>query len=83
MKTSPRSALPVSSRNYRSTTFSHEDEVEVKRIWKRECLASCARTGLRRARSTAYTPGFGRQHRPTLSALTVEDPIGLLLYNRR
>jgi len=28
---------------------------------------SCARTGFRRARarSTAYTPGLGRQHRPT------------------
>ena len=83
MNTPRRSALSVSSRNHRSTRFSHEDEVEVKCMWKRECLASCARTGFRRARarSTAYTPGFGRQHRPTLSALPVEHPIGLLPYS--
>jgi hypothetical protein len=39
MKKPPRSALPVSSRNHRSTRFSHENEVEVKCMWKRECLA--------------------------------------------
>ena len=35
-----RIAFPVSSRNQRSTRFSHDDEVGVKWRWKRLCLAS-------------------------------------------
>src|ERR1035437_9419413 len=41
-----RSALPVSSRNHRSTRFSQDEDVGVKCSWNRGCLASQATTFL-------------------------------------
>jgi hypothetical protein len=66
-----RRALPVSSRNHRSTRFNQEPEVAVLCSWNRGCLASKASTSFCLPASgarSAHMPPSPRRSRPCSAA---------------